>query len=311
VVDNDDDILKSIDFNLGEATEVPSNETSPQPVQATETQEALPETNPTTGLQNSSSSQNEQESQPGQVNNPETVDQNSGAYRRLYENLQTANSEVKSYKDKLSIYEKNSSQLDTIGLDQSTLLQAAQFYQGFKNSPEKFVTDLLANVKAAGYNINEQDSGIDTQAISRLIDQKLEPITGRYEAEEARTQELAEAQKTVDTFFTAIPSAKIHENVIAKMLGNNPNWSLEKAYDELRIWSIQNQYDLSKPLADQVEARKNVQQPSTTNQTNVPLNINSTSTGNVVTPQPILAEADDSFADIISKVMRENGLNID
>jgi len=314
ITQDPDDILSSVDFsepNLGETDEEKEKATD-------QNQEGIPaEQSATQSISGEGSNSNLTQQVQQQQNNNNSQDisnQNSGAYRRLYEDLQTSKNELTTANDKLNIYEKNAGQLNNIGLDQQSLLQAAQFYQGFQDSPETFVTNLLANMKANGYNLDNSNSAIDTQAISTLIDNKLKPITNRYEAETKQSEDLAAAQKEVTTFFGANPHAKVHENVIAKMITDNPSWSLIKAYDELRVFTAQNQYDLSKPLAEQVKAR-NSKQPNTpvvpqnNNPSGMPLNLTSADAGNVATPQPIIANPDDSFADIITSVMKDNGLH--
>ncbi len=318
---NKDNISNALDFALDigqdstgntNGTKDAQQKATDQTIQKTENKPADQTT--TQDVPNQQSTQQQQAAPNQQQQSQQQLEQTSGAFTRLSNNLAAANTEINLYKEKINVYEQNNKQMETLGLDQTTLIQSAQFYNNFQNNPVEFVKNLLVNLKSSGYTIDESNPGLDISAINKQLDTKLAPIMERYNAEEAQSKNLQEAQTTLDTFYSGNPNARFQEDVIAGMLQKNPAWSLEKAYDEIRIWNAdgKNNYDLSKPLTEQVRARK-LQQISTNtttqnNSSNVPIDINQMNGGNLSQPKTIMADDDVSFDDIISNAMRSNNL---
>jgi len=316
-----DNISNALDFALDIGQDVTGDDDVTKNTQQKVTDQTIQKTenkpNDQTSTQNVPNQQSTQQQQADpnqQQQSQQQLEQNSGAFTRLSNNLAAANTEINLYKEKINVYEQNNKQMETLGLDQTTLIQSAQFYNNFQSNPVEFVKNLLVNLKSSGYTIDESNPGLDISAINKQLDTKLAPIMERYNAEEAQSKNLQEAQTTLDTFYSGNPNARFQEDVIAGMLQKNPAWSLEKAYDEIRIWNAdsKNNYDLSKPLTEQVRARKSQQISTNTtaqnNSSNVPIDINQMNGGNLSQPKTIMADDDVSFDDIISNAMRSNNL---
>lgn len=127
-----------------------------------------------------------------------------------------------------------------------------------KKDPVKAVTQLLTELKAAGINIDGAMgvSGIDTNSIAQLIDQKLAPLTGRFKQEQEQAQREEDIAADVHGFFEEYPQAQIHTAELNILLQKFPDWSIDKAWSEFRIGAIQNGLDLNKPLRPQIAARR-------------------------------------------------------
>jgi len=168
----------------------------------------------------------------------------------------------------------------------------------------------LTEIKANGINIEGIGQGIDTSAISRMIDARLGPITQQQDvqAQEQRAQQ--EAANEVSQFYQRFPDAKPHDQTIALVLRDYPHISLDEAYYGLRQQFIEKGYDWSRPLAEQVAASNTAQQQQAEQQQQNPMTNGRAPAGVKPADEAKLASEHTSMDDIIREAMRENGLNV-
>ena len=199
---------------------------------------------------------------------------------------------------------------------------AIRLMADFYKDPLKTLEVLVAEVKAKGYDITPllgPNSGIDTQAVKRMLETTMAPITNATQQQAQMERLRNEAKTTLDTFLDNYSDAEHNLDTLAKMIAAEPGLTLEKAYYQLTTWAYQKGYDPTQPLVPQIEAQRArqpnnqpaapVTQPTPTQQPRAPLPMGMRSDAPIATP---MSEAtkfneDASWADIIKHSMRQNG----
>ncbi len=181
-----------------------------------------------------------------------------------------------------------------------------------QRDPQGTMQKLLAEVIAQGYTIEGIGAGIDTAAITRLIEERL-PKQGASEQDNiARITE--EATQEANTFFSNHPDAKPHDELLARMLSDNPGLSLQSAYFQLKDAFASKGYDWTLPLKDNVERGQTNSEKKTDDNPNpndkpLPNGGNGLGTDVVINRGNLSNETDDT-GDIVRQAMRESGMNI-
>jgi len=140
---------------------------------------------------------------------------------------------------------------------------AIQVMADFMRDPVRTLEGLVAEVKSKGYNIPFLQQGVtpgmDMDAIGRLIDNRLAPIT-RASQQEAQLQQFRQqAQRDLDTFTTENPESHANLDVLAEMLQAQPNLPLNSAYTKMIRWAHENGLDWTQPLKPQIAALRQQQ----------------------------------------------------
>jgi hypothetical protein len=156
---------------------------------------------------------------------------------------------------------------------------------------------------------------MDLQAVGRMIDNKMAPLTQQQQQEQQAQRVRAEAQVTLDNFLQTHHEAEANLSTIAEMLKHQPGLSLHDAYLRLVQWSAQNGLDYSQPLAPQIAARQQPQpnqpqnQPQGNNQRPLPQG-RSAASGAAPVGGAAQFNENSSWSDIIRDSMRETGMQL-
>lgn len=244
----------------------------------------------------------------------------AGNERKFYEQWQLAQHQVNNHKNTVNQLREGKDRAvselrtlqDTIrtthGVDAATVTNGVKMFQDMRRDPIGTVQKLLAEMAAAGYTIDGIGQGTEVAAITRLIDQRLAPITQeRTQQQDAEAIE-REAQKEAATFFRTFPDAKIHEALIARVASDHPDMELSDVYYDLRNSFIQKGFDWSKPLAPQIQASEQQQQQPKTPMPNGRNGADSAVAS--AKEKTVVAHESTDMNDIIKQSMREAGLNI-
>jgi hypothetical protein len=196
---------------------------------------------------------------------------------------------------------------------------AVQIMAEFMRDPVKTLESLVAEVKSKGYPIPflEQgvSPGIDMNAIQRMIDSKMQPLTEQREQARAQQEAQQRAQVDLDTFLGENDEAHQNLDVLSEMLQAQPGLSLSSAYTKMIRWAHENQLDWTQPLKQQIAAQR--QQP-TPQQTQQPAPTRPLPGGRSV-QQPTAPVGNGavtqhnenaSWSDIIRQSMQEHGVNL-
>lgn len=192
----------------------------------------------------------------------------------------------------------------------------------YKKDPSEFFKYVLTQVTAAGHDVSKllPEAGaaaVSPEGIQKLIQRELQqalgPVRETREAD-ARQQKIdADIEIEYNQFVERFPDAPIHEDVIARLIQDDTNLTLDAAYYRLQAFAYKNGLDFSLPLKPQIEARsksgntqRNAPPPQQrTQQRPMP---GARGAAPVVNNQPRFS-ADSSFDDIINSSLREHGIS--
>lgn len=251
----------------------------------------------------------------------------AGKERRLWEeNARLKHYDIPELRNQLVDTERKLQNVEVLnntprqlGLNNDEAVQGLRLMASYRRDPVGTIQYILAEARANGVDLSKVGlpQHIDTAALGRMIDQRLQPIMQDREALQQEEEANRRADEQYRQFLARYPDASLHEDVIANMLVRDKELSLGEAYATLRLFATQNNLDWSQPLKPQLEARASGQQQQGANsqqqtQGGAPP-MGGRSSNAQATPvnqaQPV-ASADADYADIIRESMREAGMNL-
>jgi hypothetical protein len=183
-----------------------------------------------------------------------------------------------------------------------------------QRDPSGTLKKLLAEAVALGHTVEGIGQGVDIAAITAAIKAEL---GAKETAKEPTAEEVtAQADAEVNNFYSRYPDARTHDALMAAVLRDHPDLSLEAAYFQLKDAFAERGYDWSRTLEDNAKASSDVSQEHDNNSNgsgNKPL----PSGGNVGNNADLSEKRDDvvmsenaDMGDIIRSAMKESGLRV-
>lgn len=250
----------------------------------------------------------------------------AGAERRHYENWQRTTTELRSAQQQLQTLTterdayRNAAQMpQQLGLKPDQTVTALQLFANYLKNPVETIKYILTEAKAAGHNVDNIGAGgtLDVAALSRVIDQRLAPLTDAHTAEQHARQAAQEAEQVWGGFVERFPDAPLHETAMVSLMQRDQSLDLSSAYFMLKSWALENGLDFSKPLAEQYAAKtqQNGGNNSDTRTAQQPRgglpNGRGGNAAPLVNMQPGAAASENmSSGDIVKEAMREAGINL-
>src|SRR5215472_16153171 len=146
---------------------------------------------------------------------------------------------------------------------------AIRVMSDFMRDPVKTLEYLVEEVKSKGYQIpfltQGVTQGMDMNAIARMIDAKMLPITEQHQRSQIHARAQAQANETLNEFINTNPAAQQNLDVLAEMLQAQPSLTLDRAYTMMIQWAVGNGLDFTRNLKQQLTqqpAQQPTQQPS-------------------------------------------------
>ncbi len=256
----------------------------------------------------------------------------AGAERRLYEKAdkfeKAASQQQQIINNMQQIHQRSANEIQALQakLDDGTFLaglpkqynlsnddvsMGMRLMANYKNDPVATLKYILTEVQAMGHNLDGiVDNNMNMNAISSMINQKIDPLLKNHENDTARVQADADIQKDVDTFFGRHGDAVVHEQPIARLLEADPSLSMDAAYYKLQAYAVQSGLDWTQPLAPQIIAKQQSatvtnQQQQNRQQDDVPFGVK-TNTDPNTNSTPAIADVDTSYDDIIRQSLAES-----
>lgn len=188
----------------------------------------------------------------------------------------------------------------------------------FKKDPVDFFKYVLTQMTAIGQDVTKLVPELGAAAVSpdgikQLIQQELRgalgPVRETRESDLQQQRAMQDAEREYNTFVDRYPDVTTHEDVIARLIQDDENLSLDAAYYKLKEFAATNRLDFSRPLKPQIEARQRSGNTQNAPQQRTQQRPMPSGRGNapVVSNQPKFS-ADSSYEDIIMSSMRENGI---
>lgn len=191
------------------------------------------------------------------------------------------------------------------GLTNEEAIDAFKLAKRIKENPDQTVQTLLALAKNAGYPLEELGRGVDHEAVTALIEEKLQPITQLQQREEQVRAQQANLVNQAKQFLVNNPDARIHSGEIAEMLQNNKNLSLESAQRNLKVIYQKMGFDYNKTLKQNIaERRGRLKQSAPKQQTRQVPNGRSNAGA---APKTNKAYEKMTMQEIVKEAMQENG----
>jgi hypothetical protein len=252
----------------------------------------------------------------------------AGKERRFYEQLQTQRqrsqfleNEVKTRDDRYKDLETrfntlNQSVQQINGLPPAHLAVAVRMFTDMQRDPSGTLKKLLAEAVSLGHTVEGIGAGVDVQAITAAVRAELNKETATREPTSQQIE--ADVQTEINNFYSRFPDARVHDPLIAQVIQDHPNLSLEDAYFQLKDGFAARGFDWSRTLEDNVkdETSTGTAQDTTNNGTSAdpkkPLpNGGGTPSGSepIEKHGDVMSENAD-FGDIIKSAMKDAGMNV-
>lgn len=179
--------------------------------------------------------------------------------------------------------------------------------------------EIVALAVARGHNVtevlgNEVGDSLDMRAVRTMLNEQLAPIHNAQRARQEQAQRDATVRRNYEDFVMRNEFADVHGEDIVRV-SKRDGVNLQTAYNRLFAWAAKNDFDFSRPLGPQYQARVAQQQRRPTGpnvntqprmQRPMPNNASTRPPGaQQVQPQ---TSADASWTDIIQDAMREGGM---
>jgi hypothetical protein len=254
-----------------------------------------------------------------------------GIERRVFEEGQRYRRENDSLKQTIQQAQSRFQGMDQVNrtamelnVSPESAVAAMRVMADFIKDPVKTLEYLVAEVKSKGYQIPFLEQGVtqgmDMQAIQRMIDNKLSPLTQRQQQEEQQLQRQYSQQEAVkrelDTFLNEVPEADANLDVLAEMITAQPSLTLHGAYVRMVEWAMRQGIDHNQPLKPQILALQQStqqqpvnQQPNNQNQPPLP-GPRRLNTSNQRNAGEGMHSENTDWSFIVQKAMRENGYNL-
>jgi hypothetical protein len=234
-----------------------------------------------------------------------------GNWQRAQRDLERTTRELETTRAELEGL-RTAAQLPTqLGLAPNEAIMGMQMIAHFKRDPVGAAKEVLAQVLAAGINIEELVGSINASAMQTMLDNTVRPLT---EAQQRQQQE-AETQRAVqeavererEAVLARFPWAAVHDEEVADIMDAfeeaGHDISYREAVLELQAYALQNNLNLSQPLRPQLAARRATRQPASN--ARGPVRTNAPTT---MEPRRAALSADAPSRDIVREAMREAGL---
>lgn len=248
----------------------------------------------------------------------------AGPERRLYEGRELARQQLTTERQAHQETRRQLEQLQTKltqsetsiqsvhGVAPSQLALGVRLVTDLQRDPQGTIRKLLTEAASQGINVEGIESGVDMAAIQRMIDERLP----KQDAQPTDEQIIAEAKRESETFFSSHPDAKPHDELLAVVMRDHPDLTLEDAYYQVRNAFIEKGFDWNLSLQDNLKALNVSDDPANQNKEDQGNKAPLPKGGNVPSGDFKLAdktpEADDNMdmGDIVRAAMRENGMNV-
>lgn len=198
--------------------------------------------------------------------------------------------------------ERTVSQLQ--GVDPNSAALGVRIVKDMQRDPVGTVKKLVAECLAAGHTVEGIQAGLSTEVLG-LINRQLnvqQPDTGPSEEEinSAAAQE-------VTHFYGQYPDARVHDDLLARVLADHPQLSLEDAYFGIKQQFVTRGFDWSKPIDQQ--AKRSDQQADPQPFPKPMTNGRAVPNADVANRVAVVPETMET-GDLVKLAMREAGLNI-
>jgi hypothetical protein len=243
-----------------------------------------------------------------------------GIERRIYEQskrherdagaLRRENEQLKA---QANGYQHANTLATQLGLPPEEQATAFRVLADFKKDPVRTIEYLIAEVKAKGHNIPSlmgQGQATDTEALAKLLDQRLAPLMQERQQSQRVAQANQNAKRELDNFLDQAPDARANLDILAEMITGDQSLNLNSAYIRFLTWCSANQLDPTQHVGPQLQARQQqAQAPATQPRQTRPLPGNRQTNGAIPVGARATHDENSEWSSIINDSMVEAGYN--
>lgn len=238
------------------------------------------------------------------------IHQQNQRFRTQNEQL---NGEVTQLRTRVTELASLDNSMRQAGINADEMAQALDFASRYKRGDVLGIAkEIVALAMASGHNATDilgQGVGdsIDMRAVKALMDERLGPVQKSRQEDERKAQAERTARENYNRFVSENEYSDVHADAIVN-LAKRENVSLQTAYNRLFQFAVQNQFDFSRRLDEQIHERQ--QQQSTQQQqqptpTPKPMPNGATTRTNGALPTAVepMNSADDDWGTILRQAM--------
>ena len=198
-----------------------------------------------------------------------------------------------------------------LGINQQDFNEGMTIMSKWRSDPVWVAREVVARAMSLGHKVTdilgkEVGESVDTRALSMMVDRATAPLTRQQQEAAAATERTTAAERAMNEFLSTHEHAEIHGDAIAHLMGRGA--TAERAYFDLQRFAYQNNLDFTQPLGPQIDALNAQPAQRSTEQPRRPMaNGNGRGSEQQMTTQPAQASAQDSWGDILNRVMRDQG----
>jgi hypothetical protein len=248
-----------------------------------------------------------------------------GIERRVFEEGQRHARENNALKQQLTTAQRQLGSINEVTQEAVRLNVAPQdqviairVMADFMRDPVRTLQGLVEEVKSKGYPIPFLEQGVtpgmDMNAMQRMIDNKLAPITQQRQQEQVQAQARQQAEADLNNFLQENEEANSNLDVLGEMLQAQPGLSLQSAYTKMIRWSHEHGLDWTQPLKAQIAQQRQQPSPQQPTPQQRPLPGRRSAGGQTATPvgNGAVAQYNEnaSWADIIRQSMQDHGVTL-
>lgn len=259
----------------------------------------------------------------------------AGRERRIFENNERLVKQNRSLNQELTALRQSNEQVQQLmaqpaqlGLTPQDVQAAYQIMGEFKKNPMSVAQWALKETLAMGYNlqqiVGEGEGSIEMQAIAKMIDNRVGPVVDKQQQTQQNIAAQQAAMREYNTFIQTHEHALVHEDALAQLLERSPGLTPDGAYWRLHSYAQQHGLDFSQPLGPQIAAKQQAaqQQPAPQGQpatppaqqrpvqsSAAPMPNGASPTNQQQSAQPMFADPNTEWDDIIGQSMRDAGMN--
>lgn len=237
-------------------------------------------------------------------------------FRKMYGYIEQAQNETAGLKARLDAYDNANAAAKAAGLNAEEYAAGISLITAYKKDPKVAINFMLQQAQARGIDLGEivPNAGGVTEAslrnavaevLNNVIQEKFGYVFEERQKQQQEVELQQQANQEYEGFIQTYPDARIHGAAIADVMEASGK-SMTESYLMLQNWTLRNGLDWTKPLAPQVEAKRqqNAEPNGGGNNHRLP-DLNGRNNNGGVVHDRRLASADESWDSIIKSTVSE------
>jgi len=179
--------------------------------------------------------------------------------RNTFRDLERTRNDYGAMQRELEAYKSAAIMPTQLGLAPAETAIALQFMAKYINDPQAAARDLLTDMQAKGYTIEEIGRGTDAAAMKAMIENAVKPFVDDRQSVLKQEQESKRIEQEWDDVESRHPWLGNQDEALSKIM-IEADLSLKDAALELKVWALEHGYDLNRSVMEQIAEQGQAQQ---------------------------------------------------